>query len=107
MRLGGLTKALEHGVVQRRSTKLSLRSSSGGVPGGSAPTQDWQGQFKEVRDRQGRREPARSGSTWLSAGVGAETRPSATCKGFGGLRTVGDVEHDRGPGGLVLMAIEV
>ena len=32
-------------LIQRRSIKLSMRSSSGGVPGGSAPTQDWQGQF--------------------------------------------------------------
>ena len=31
---------------------------------------------------------------------------AATRKGFGGLRTVLGVEHDRGPSGLVLMAIE-
>ena len=55
--------------VQRRSIKLSLRSSSGGVAGGSAPTKDWCGQFEEVRGRQRRHKPARSGSSWLSAAV--------------------------------------
>ena len=57
--------------LQRRSIKLSLRSSSGGVAGGSAPTKDWCGQFEEVRGRQRRHKPARSGSSWLSAAVAA------------------------------------